>query len=77
MKYSLINIVDESNGVVSGYWLQNVQGSHADAVEVAQDILVANSGKISIAIVDELPHTTPHLNFHSGLKAVSISRCYT
>lgn len=67
MKYSLINVTAESDGIISGYWLQNVIGTMETAVDRAKALVEANAGRIRVAIVQELPTSTPGLSKHFNL----------
>ena len=46
MKFSLINVAEQSGPLVSGYWVQNHVGSLASAREAARATEAANSNKI-------------------------------
>jgi hypothetical protein len=70
-KYSLINMVDEKDGLVSGYWLQDHTGSYEDAIEKAKATEKANSDKITVVVTEQVATTNPlaHGKFE-GLKKV-------
>ena len=53
MKFSLINVAEQSGPLVSGYWVQNHVGSLASAREAARATEAANSNKIIVAVVAE------------------------
>lgn len=68
MKFSLVNVLGESpDGLVYGTWLQNVIGSVDDAFRIAGKATKANSEAIKVAVVDEIPSSTPHLGWHTNL----------
>jgi hypothetical protein len=67
MRYSLINIVESSGPLISGYWVQNHVGTLASAREAARATEVANSNKIEVAVVAELSSTTPALSYWRDL----------
>ena len=72
MKFSLINIIEQSGLLVSGYWLQDHIGSLASAIQAAHDTEAANSNKIDIAVVEELSSTTPALGYWTNLTRLDI-----
>jgi hypothetical protein len=66
MKFSLINIVEQSGTLVSGYWLQDHIGTLASAREAARATEAANSNKIEVGVVAELSSTTPALGYYTN-----------
>jgi len=72
MKFSLINIVESSGPLISGYWVQNHIGTLASARKVARATEAANHNKIEVAIVAELSSTTPALGFYTNLTRLDI-----
>ena len=72
MRYSLINIVESSGPLISGYWVQNHVGTLASAREAARATEAANSNKITVAVVAELTSTTPALGFYSNLTRLDL-----
>lgn len=72
MKFSLINVIESSGPLVSGYWLQNHIGSLASAREAARVTEATNSNKITVAVASELSSTTPALGFYSNLTRLDI-----
>ena len=67
MKFSLINIIEQSGSLISGYWVQNHVGTLVSAREVARATEATNSNRIEVAVVAELSSTTPALGFYSDL----------
>lgn len=67
MKFSLINIAEQSGPLISGYWVQNHVGTLESARKVARATEAANSNKIEVAVVTELSSTTPALSYWSNL----------
>jgi hypothetical protein len=51
MKFSLINGIEQSGPLVSGYWLQDHIGSLSSAIEAARATEAANHNKIDVAVV--------------------------
>ena len=72
MKFSLINIIEQSGLLVSGYWLQDHIGSLASAIQAAHDTEAANSNKIDVAVVEELSSTTPVLGYWTNLTRLDV-----
>jgi|GEM_PF-1979519 len=72
MKFSLINIVESSGHLVSGYWVQNHVGTLASAREAARATEAANSNKIEVAVVPELSSTTPALSYWRDLPRLDV-----
>lgn len=68
MKYSLVKVIHERDGIVAGYWLRNVVGDMADAVQRAEGLVHANGGAIRVAVVEEIPSTTPWASLHHNLR---------
>jgi hypothetical protein len=55
MKYSLLNVMSENDGMVDGYWIQDHTGTMETAIALANETNKANGSKLIIAIVDQLP----------------------
>jgi hypothetical protein len=72
VKFSLINFIESSGPLVSGYWLQNHVGSLASAREAARATEAANSNKITVAVVVELSSTSPALSYWRDLTRLDI-----
>lgn len=66
-KYSLIQVFSEENGAISGVWLQHSVGSTIDAFKKARATEKANSNRIKVAVVPEVPGAPPHFNLRTGL----------
>jgi len=66
MKFSLINITEQSGTLVSGYWLQDHIGTLASAHEAARATEAANGNRITVAVVAELSATTPALSHYTS-----------
>ena len=60
MKFSLINVIREYDGMVDGFWLQNHTGTLESATEKARATEQANSNRITVAVVEELSYTPDH-----------------
>jgi hypothetical protein len=72
MKFSLINITEQSGTLVSGYWLQDHIGTLASAREAARATEAANGNRISVAVVAELSSTTPALGYYTNLPRLDV-----
>jgi hypothetical protein len=67
MKFSLINIIEQSGLLVSGYWLQDHFGSLASTIQAAHDTEAANSNKINVAVVDAVSSPCAYLSYWRNL----------
>lgn len=74
MKYSLINVSREYDGMVDGVWLQNHTGTIESASEIARATERANSNKITVAVVDDLGYSEPNYSFRTALKRLDIAQ---
>jgi hypothetical protein len=72
MKFSLINITEQSGALISGSWLQNHIGTLASAREAARTTEAANSNRIKVAVVAELSSTIPALGYYTNLTRLDI-----
>ncbi len=70
MKFSLINVMEEKENLVSGYWIQNHIGNLKTAKKLKEETNAVNSNKLNIAIVNELTSTTPMMNYWTNLKRI-------
>lgn len=68
MKFSLIQIYEEINGLVDGVWLQDYTGEFDMAVKVAKATEKANGNRIKVAIVDKTNHSCPNYSLLTDLK---------
>ena len=59
MKFSLINVVREENGLVDGVWIQNYTGTLEEAAQWARDTEKANSNRITVAVVEQYVYGCP------------------
>ena len=66
-KFSLINVMKEEDGLVSGYWLQDHVGTLETAKVAASETAKANSNKIDVAVVEQLYNTAPMLDYFTNL----------
>ena len=65
MKFSLINVQEQSGPLVSGSWLQDHVGTLASAREAARATEAANGNKITVAVVAELSSPCAILSYWS------------
>ena len=72
MKFSLINIIEQSGLLVSGYWLQDSIGSLASAIQAAHDTEAANSNKIDVAVVDAVSSPYADLSYWHNLTRLDV-----
>jgi hypothetical protein len=72
MKFSLINVAEQSGSLVSGSWLQNHIGTLASAREAARATETANNNRIEVAIVAEISSTTPALSHYTSLPRLDV-----
>ena len=67
MKFSLINVSREYDGMVDGVWLQDHTGTIESATEKARATERANSNRITVAVVEKLSYT-PDYSLRKELK---------
>jgi hypothetical protein len=67
MRYSLINVSNDLNGLISGYWLQDKFGTLEEIKKYALETSSINNN-IDIAVVDLINSSNPGLNFYVNLK---------
>jgi hypothetical protein len=70
MKFSLINVQKKTGDIVEGHWIQNHVGTLETAKTAAQQTEAANSNRITVAVVAELPSPVPWLDYHTNLTAL-------
>lgn len=67
MKFSLVNVFEEKDGLVNGVWIQDHTGTLESATKAARDTERANSNRITVAVVDDLNYSYPNYYFRTGL----------
>lgn len=72
MKYSLVNVMKEYDGLVDGVWVQHHTGTLGTAVKAARETEQANSNRITVAVVEGLNFSTPDYSLYRGLKRLDI-----
>ncbi len=72
IQYSLINVTKEKNNSISGYWIQNHTGTIETVKDLANRTLLANNNRIKIAIIEQVPNTTPLLDYFHDLKPIIV-----
>ncbi len=68
MKFSLIQIYNETNGYVDGVWIQDFTGNLNEAIKKATNTEKANSNRIKVAIVERVGSSTPNYCLLKNLK---------
>jgi hypothetical protein len=68
MKFSLIQIDKEINGLVNGVWLQDYTGEFNMAVKKAKATEIANSNRIEVAVVEKINGSSPNYCLLTNLK---------
>jgi hypothetical protein len=68
MKFSLINVDKESNGLINGTWLQNHTGTLETAIKKAKETEKVNSNRITVAVVDEVIGVCPIGELFTNMK---------
>jgi len=74
MKYSLVNVDKELDGMVSGVWLQDHIGTLESAIENAIATEQANSNRITVAVVEDLGLWIPDYNRRTDMKRLDAGR---
>ena len=75
MKYSLIQVEREYDGMVDGVWMQNHIGTIDSAAEAARATERANSNRITVAVVEDLGYSEPNHSLRTALKRLDIEQC--
>lgn len=73
MKYSLINVTREYNGLVDGVWLQDHIGTIATATQAARGTEQANGNRITVAVVESLGYALQDYTVKTGLKRLDLA----
>lgn len=60
MKYSLMTIINESDSLIDGVWMQDHTGTLETAIEKARKTEIANGNRIKVAVVEYLNCPTPN-----------------
>lgn len=60
--------MEEADGLVSGYWLQDHIGTVETAKKVAGATEEVNSNKIDVAVVEQLYDTAAILGYYTKLR---------
>ena len=69
MQFSLVAVMAEnSNGIITGVWLQNHVGTLESAARRARATELANGNRIQIAVVEDLNYSSPNYSDRTGLK---------
>lgn len=74
VKYSLIQVEREYDGMVDGVWLQNHTGTMDSAAEEARATEKANSNRIKVAVVEDLGYSEPNYSFRTALKRLDFAQ---
>ncbi len=72
MTYSLINVSETNDGTVSGNWLQDHIGTLDSAERHARETNAANSNALTIAVVSQINHPVPILDYWTNLVPLRI-----
>jgi hypothetical protein len=67
-KFSLINVSERKEGLVSGVWLQDFNGDKEGAFKLAKNTEEANGNRIGVAIVERLGGGSPNYNYLTNVK---------
>ena len=71
MKFSLVQVYKDNGNTVDGVWIQDHIGTVESAEQAARDTESANSGRISVAVVEDLSHIVPpNYELMKGLKRI-------
>jgi len=67
MKYSLVNVINETDDFIDGIWIQDHCGNIDTAINKAKDVEAVNGNRISIAVVDCLSGSSPNYSLKQKL----------
>jgi len=73
MRYSLLNVYKEYDGLVDGVWIQDIIGHLEKAIKIARDTEKANSNRIVVAVVAGLNSYAPDYSIKIGLERIDIN----
>jgi hypothetical protein len=73
IKFSLINVVEQSSPLVSGSWIQDHIGTLDSAREVVRATEAANSNKIDVAVVAAVSSPRAILFYWSDVPRLDIA----
>ncbi len=59
MRFSLINVHSEADGIISGNWIQDHIGTLETAKVIARKTEEINSNKITVAVISEVSYAYP------------------
>lgn len=68
MRYSLINVACERDGLIDGNWVQDCTGTLIDAIKRARETERVNSYRITVAVVEGVNSTAPMLSYYHDLE---------
>ena len=68
MRYSLLNVYKEYDGLVDGVWIQDSIGNLEKAIKIARDTEKANSNRIVVAVVAGVNSYAPDYFIKIGLE---------
>lgn len=72
MKFSLLNVYrTNADGTVDGYWIQDHIGTIETAKEMARKTEAANSNKIQVAVVQQVPSPVAILDTWHNQKPIN------
>ncbi|MGC6586619.1 hypothetical protein ACPV3A_16830 [Paenibacillus sp. Dod16] len=69
-KFSLINVSERKNGMVSGNWIQDITATKDEAFKRARDTEKANGNRIEVAVVEILGSKAPNYDYLTNIKEV-------
>ena len=73
MKFSLVNVIREYDGLVDGVWLQDHIGTIGTAADAARGTEQANNHKITVAVVEDLGCAEPNYSVRTALKRLDLA----
>lgn len=74
MKFSLINVDNETGGLVDGVWMQDHTSTLETAIEKAIRTEKANSNRIKVAVVEKTNSSCPNYSLLTKLKRLDLNR---
>lgn len=70
-KYSLINVSERKNGLVSGVWIQDFTGTKEGVLQMAKNTEKANGNRIDVAVVNCVGGSAPVYDYLTNIKEIT------
>lgn len=72
MKFSIVQVDNQSGNIVDGVWIQDHCGTLETATECARGTELANGKRITVAVVRSLGGSCPNYSHRTGMVRLDI-----